>query len=155
MVKYIKQLPLDISFFFMTFIVSRLIFFEFIIILLIITSYFVFGINAFLDYRNIFFGSILGFFLFSFLGLCVSFSKKSSGRTLSNIVYFTFIFVSDIFYSISYDGSFIKKINSFLPVNDVVYLMRGKEYRFYVIIIWLVFLMILFRFLFNKIHFKR
>ena len=152
-VKYIKQLPLDISFFFMTFILSRLIFFQFIIVLLIITSYFVFGVNAFPNYGNIFLGSILGFFLFSFLGLCVSFfTKKSSGRTLSNIVYFTLIFVRDIFYSINYDGSFIKKFNSFLPVNDIVYLMRDKDYRLSVILIWILALIILFRLLLNNIR---
>jgi hypothetical protein len=27
--------------------------------------------------------------------------------------------------------------NAFLPVNDILLLMRGKDYRLYVIIIWL------------------
>ena len=156
MVKYIKQFPLDISFFFMTFIVSKLIFFQFIIFLLSLAAYFVFDTNVFNNYFPILIGSILGFILFSFLGLCVSFfSKSSSGRTLSNIVYFTLIFVSDIFYSVSSTGSMIEKINLFLPVNDIVYLMRGKEYRFYVIIIWLIVLIVLFRLLFRKLQLKR
>ena len=156
MFKYIKQLPLDISFFFNTFIVSRLIFFQFIVILLFLTAYFVYGVNAFNNYLNIFFGSFIGFFLFSFLGLCVSFiSRKSSGKTLSNIVYFTLIFVSDIFYSISYNGLIIKKINAFLPVNDILLLMRGKDYRLYVIIIWLFSLIFIFKLLFQNIRFNR
>ncbi|SDI01826.1 ABC transporter permease [Myroides phaeus] len=156
MVKYLRQLPLDMLFFFMTFIVSRLIFFQFIIILLITISYLVFRVNAIPFYGSIFMGSILGFFLFSFLGLCVSFlSKKSSGRTLSNIVYFILIFVSDIFYSISYEGRIINNFNSFLPVNDIVYLMRGEDYRLYIILIWLIGLIVIFRMLFQKIRFGR
>ena len=153
MIKYIKQFPLDISFFFLTFTVSRLLFFQFIILLLVLTSLFFFDINVFNRYTDILMGSVLGFFLFSFLGLCVSFfNKASSGRTLTNIVYFVLIFISDLFYSVSFEGSVIKKVNSFLPVNDIVYLMRGKEYRLYIIIIWIAGLMILFRFLFKNIR---
>ena len=153
MVKYIKQLPPDTSFFFITFIISRLTFFQAIVILLLGIAHFFFQVNAFTQLGPIFLGSILGFFLFSFLGLCVSFvTKKSSNRALSNIVYFILIFISDIFYSLSYAGDFIKQINSFLPVNDIVYLMRGEEYRLHVILIWLIALIVLFRLLFRNIQ---
>lgn len=155
-IKYIKQLPLDSSFFFISFIISRLIFFQIIVFILFIIAYFLFNYNAFNSYGVILLGSVFGFFLFSLLGLCVSFlSRRSSGRTLSNMVYFILIFVSDIFYSISGNGNIVKKINLFLPVNDLVYFMRGQEYRLHIILIWIVMLIVLFKFLFKNISSHR
>ena len=156
MFKYIKQFPLDISFFFLTFLTSKLFFFQFVIFLMALAAYFIFDTYVFDSYLEIGIGSILGFILFSLLGLCLSFlSKSSPGRTLSNVIYFLLIFISDIFYSISSSNGIINKVNSFLPVNDIVYLMRGEEYRLYVILIWLLVLIVLFRFLFNKAQIKR
>ena len=57
--------------------------------------------------------------------------------------------------SISGNSNIVSNINLFLPVNDLVYFMRGEEYRGYIILIWLSVLIVLFRFLFRNISSNR
>ena len=95
--KYLKTLPLSQFLYFVGLIISR--FFIYIILLTVLTllSFFLFDRGIRLsELINIIAGIFIGFFVFSFIGLCLSFTnlKHQTQIGLINIVYFTLIFSS-------------------------------------------------------------
>jgi ABC-2 type transport system permease protein len=155
MIKYLKFYPTDISFPFITFIISRLIFFQIIILLLSLISYFFYDYNIFINYDKVLLASFIGFVIFSFFGLSISFfHKKKSSYAFSNLIYFALIFTNDLFYPIS-DNVTLKKVNYYLPVEHLSNILRNKEFNIYILSLWLIVLFIIFRILFNRIRVNR
>lgn len=138
-IKFLRNLPLDNAFFFSSFIISRIIFFEILIFVMALICRFYFDTNPFSSYGKILLGSILGLVIFSNIGLMISlWLKSNSSRTVSNFLYFILIFISDIFYKISKEGSVLEIINNLIPVNSLVNYMRGNETNWLVIILWVL-----------------
>jgi ABC-2 type transport system permease protein len=140
---------------FITFIISRLIFFQIIILLLSLISYFFYDYNIFINYDKVLLASFIGFVIFSFFGLSISFfHKKKSSYAFSNLIYFALIFTNDLFYPIS-DNVTLKKVNYYLPVEHLSNILRNKEFNIYILSLWLIVLFIIFRILFNRIRVNR
>ncbi|MGO1648235.1 MAG: ABC transporter permease [Sphingobacterium sp.] len=156
MIKLLKFVPTDISLFFISYIISRFLFFQISILGILLTAKILFNYDAFSNYHKLFFGSFLSLTIFGIMGLCISFiSKKDNSRTLSNIIYFILIFIGDLFYSTNLTNKTFNFFQNLLPTNHLVAYMRGDPYNIFIILAWLVGLGIVFRLLFNKMEFSR
>lgn len=155
-IKLMKFLPVDISYFFMSFLLGRMLFFLLSILLLALLSYILYDFDVWHYLPRYLIGSIVSLTIFSLLGLCISFiGKKDSGRTLSNIVYFLLMFVGDMFYSMANAHPILLVIKSLLPTNHLLAYMRSQPYDIWVIVIWFVGLAIGFRLLINNVKVPR
>lgn len=156
LIRYLKKLPFNILLHFVGLIISRMIsLFYVTIFLCLIAIFFDFHINLHTLYNYII-GIIVGLFVFSFLGLFISFSgiKHSNEKGFLNFIYFIILFTSNAFYSLDSFNSYIGIIGNVLPLNPVLSILRGENIN-YILIIWLIVTVSLFYFSFKKINFER
>jgi|TARA_B110001450_G_C17614217_1_gene478555 hypothetical protein len=156
LIKYFRKLPFNILIHFSGLIISRVISLLFTVLLLCIASSLVFDYSvSFIEVKNFIFGIFIGLFLFSFLGLLITFSGiKENGKGLINIVYFLILFTSDAFYPVSEFNDLIGLFGNILPLNDILSILRGTGFNI-TIVFWLIFSVTGFYFLFNRIKFTR
>ena len=157
LMRYLKKIDFNLTLHIFSLIVSRFFSIFFVMLILIAISIFCFNaIFSFEDLINYITGAFLGFTLFSFLGLSISFSnikyKNTSG--LINLFYYFILFTSDSFYPV---GSFNEKIKFFgnlLPLNPILCVMRGEGFSL-ILLFWLITPFLLFIYFFNKTKFNR
>jgi hypothetical protein len=156
LIKYFRKLPFNILIHFSGLIISRVISLLFTVLLLCIASNLVFDYSVtFIEVRNFIFGIFIGLFLFSFLGLLITFSGiKENGKGLINIVYFLILFTSDAFYPVSEFNALIGLFGNILPLNHILSILRGTGFNI-TIVFWVIFSVTGFYFLFNRIKFTR
>ena len=148
LMRYLKKIDFNLTLHIFSLIVSRFFSIFFVMLILIAISISCFNAN--------FIGAFLGFTLFSFLGLSISFSNIKHKNTfgLINLFYYFILFTSDSFYPV---GSFNEKIKFFgnlLPLNPILCVMRGEGFSL-ILLFWLVTPFLLFIYFFNKTRFNR
>tara|TARA_B110000093_G_scaffold180672_1_gene223087 strand:+ start:5531 stop:6130 length:600 start_codon:yes stop_codon:yes gene_type:complete len=158
LIRYLLKKPSNILLHFIGVVLSRMIVLSSIVVILIIVANLLFGCTpVFKEIVNIYTTIVIGFLLFSFTGLSLSFASiknKGGGRDLSNFFYFIVLFVSDTFYPVSELNPTIARIANLLPLNPLLELARGEGFNF-VILIWMSISLGAFYFFFNKINFNR
>lgn len=155
LIKYLRKLPFNILWHFTGLILSRIISLICIAVLLCLTARLVFDYSVTLPQMlHFMLGIFIGLFLFSFMGLVITFSgiKHSSSSGMINLIYFIMLFTSKALYAIENDT--INLIGNILPMNAILDVIRGNGFHTS-IIAWLLFTMTLFYYLFNKIKFGR
>lgn len=158
LIKYLRKLPFNILWHFTGLILSRIISLIFILLLLCLTAKIVFNYEvAITQVGHMVLGIIIGLFLFSFIGLSITFSgiKNNSDKGVINLVYFIMLFTSNALYRIGDYNKLINIMGSILPMNAVLNILRGESSFNFTIIIWFITTVTLFYFLFNKIKFVR
>lgn len=157
LIKYLRKLPFNILWHFTGLILSRIISLVFIISLLCLLARFIFDYTVTsTQVVNLVLGTFIGLFLFSFMGLVVTFSgiKHNTSTGLINLVYFVMLFTSKAFYTIGDYNSIINLIGNILPLNAILNILRGEGFHAS-ILAWLLFSMAIFYYLFNRIKFSR
>lgn len=157
LIKYLRKLPFNILLHFMGLVISRVISLIFIVFLLCIAAYLMFGYTVTsLEIVNFIIGVFVGLLVFSFLGLVFTFSgiKQIADKGIINFIYFTILFTSNAFYPVGEFNKFIGDIGNILPLNHILWILRG-EATVYLLGIWIVLPMILFVFLFKNVKFNR
>ena len=109
-----------------------------------------------LEILNFIIGVFVGLFVFSFLGLVVTFSgiKQGADKGIINLIYFVILFTSNAFYPVGEFNKLIGYIGNILPLNQILSILRGDGVN-YLLGIWTLIPMLLFAFLFKKVKFKR
>lgn len=157
LIKYLRKLPFNILLHFIGLIISRIISLIFIVLLLCVAAYLMFGyIVTSLEILNFIIGVFVGLFVFSFLGLVVAFSgiKQGADKGIINLIYFVILFTSNAFYPVGEFNKLIGYIGNILPLNQILSILRGDGVN-YLLGIWTLIPMLLFAFLFKKVKFKR
>lgn len=158
LIKYLRKLPFNILLHFVGLIISRIITLLFIVCLLCVTAYLMFGYAVtFSVCINFIVGVFAGLFVFSFLGLVITFSgiKQGADKGIINFIYFVILFTSDAFYPVSEFNKFIGYVGNALPLNNILLILRGSAPNYLVLAIWLFLPMLLFVFLFKNVKFNR
>ncbi len=157
LIKYLRKLPFNILLHFTGLIISRIISLLFIVFLLCITAYFMFGYTiSFTEIINFITGVFVGLFVFSFLGLVITFSgiKQGADKGIINFIYFIILFTSNAFYPVGEFNKLIGFVGNSLPLNPILSILRGNGTSYF-LIVWILAPMILFVFLFNNVKFNR
>lgn len=157
LIKYLRKLPFNILLHFMGLVISRVISLIFIVFLLCIAAYLMFGYTVTsLEIINFIIGVFVGLLVFSFLGLVITFSgiKQVADKGIINFIYFTILFTSNAFYPVGEFNKFIAHIGNTLPLNQTLSILRGEGIN-YLLGVWIVLAMILFVFLFKNVKFNR
>ncbi len=155
LIKYLRKLPFNVLWHFTGLILSRIITLLFITALLCVTAKLAFDYSTTLSQILHFISGIfIGLFLFSFMGLVITFSgiKHNSSTGLINLIYFVILFTSKALYHIENDT--INLVGNTLPLNAILNVLRGEGFHAS-IIAWLLSMMALFYYLFNKVRFGR
>lgn len=105
---------------------------------------------------NILAGVFIGYFIFSFLGLCLSFAaiRQSSEYSLSNIIYYLLLFTSTAFYPTCDFNQMLCTVGNTLPLNPVLDLMRNGSFQ-PILLLWIILPVAIFYFLINQVKFSR
>lgn len=157
LIKYLRKLPFNILLHFIGLIISRIISLICIVFLLCITAFLMFGQTVTSsEIVNFIIGIFIGLFVFSFIGLVISFSgiKQGADKGIVNFIYFIILFTSNAFYPVGEFNKQIGYIGNALPLNHILSILRGDGANF-VLVIWILFLGIIFMFLFKNVKFKR
>lgn len=157
LIKYLRKLPFNILFHFMGLIISRVITQLFVVLLLCLVSRLMFGYSVtYTEIINFIFGVFVGLFVFSFLGLVITFSgiKKGADKGIMNFLYFVILFTSNTFYPVKNFNEIIGIIGNILPLNPILAILRGGGFSPY-LMLWLTIPTAIFYLIFNKIEFER
>ena len=157
LLKYLRKLPFNIILHFLGLIISRVLSLIFIIILLCIVSKFMFGhIVSMSEFINYMIGTLIGLFIFSFIGLILNFIgiKYEATNGVTNLFYFIMLFTSDAFYPASSANNFIAVIGNSLPLNSILHILRGEGYDWN-LLPWLVIPPVLFYVVFHRLKTNR
>lgn len=126
--KFLKILPFNPTYYFISIFISRIIC-SFISLLLLILSAILFFKMKF-SFMEIFIysiGIIIGVFLFSFFGLLVSLNfDMGGGRGVLNFLYFIMLFLSGTFYPLEIMPSILIKLAYLSPLMYLNYFLRGN-----------------------------
>lgn len=157
LIKYLNKMPFNILTYFSGYIISRFIFIFFVIALLSISAFLIFEYSVtYKEFMWFVLGSVIGMFIFSFIGLSLSFSGIRDGfdTGLINFVYFIFIFTSNAFYPVEEFNEAIGEIGNMLPINPVLDVLRGGDFSLK-LILWVTLPAILFYILFKRFKHSR
>lgn len=157
MIKYLRRLPIHVLTYFFGLIISRILSLLVVLVLLCGISVLLFDyVPQLHQILNLAIGIVIGLIVFSFIGLCLSFSgiKHGAEKGLTNFVFFGVLFTSNAFYPVEMLNNFVGKIGNALPMNPVLRLLRGEELQWYYVL-WLVVPLFVFTFLFRKVKFNR
>lgn len=157
LLKFLRNLPMNILFHFCGLLISRMI-----AVLMAVVLVSAFSIILF-DYMPsattqilLGAGTVLGTFLFAFMGLFISFySKPEAERGVINFLYFVMLFVSGAFYPITIMPSFLQSFAQLLPLTHLLYFLRGEMIYLIHLLSWIFIFGVLFYITFNKIQIKR
>lgn len=156
-IKFLKNLPVGIIYYFIGFFISRIVLMVLAIFLLILIGILVFGVSlSFHDLGRIILGIILGISMFAFLSLNLSFfAKAERGRGILSFVFFIMLFLSGAFYPVEALPRMMGIISNFLPLTHLTLFLRGEQIYFWVILGWILVMGFVFYWLFNKLSVKR
>jgi len=157
MIKYLRRLPIHVLTYFFGLIISRILSLLVVLVLLCGISVLLFDyVPQLHQIFNMAIGIVIGLVVFSFIGLCLSFSgiKHGAEKGLTNFVFFGVLFTSNAFYPVEMLNNFVGKIGNALPMNPVLRLLRGEDLQWYYVL-WLVVPLFVFTFLFRKVKFNR
>jgi ABC-type multidrug transport system permease subunit len=157
MIKYLRRLPIHVLTYFFGLIISRILSLLVVLVLLCGISVLLFDyVPQLHQIFNMAIGIVIGLIVFSFIGLCLSFSgiKHGAEKGLTNFVFFGVLFTSNAFYPVEMLNNFVGKIGNALPMNPVLRLLRGEDLQWYYVL-WLVVPLFVFTFLFRKVKFNR
>lgn len=158
LIRYLKKLPVGVSVYFFSYILSRVVSQFIVVIVLCIASYIFFDCLIPADtILRIYIAIVMGLIIFAFLGLTLSsFSIKNIGSNgVISIIGYTIIFTSNTFYPVGQLSKTIEYIGNILPLNPILALMRGGEINWTNIALWLIIPTSLFVYRLNKLTFKR
>jgi ABC-2 type transport system permease protein len=95
-------------------------------------------------------------FIFSFIGLCITYlgSRKNSNSSIINLINYFVLFSSDVFYPTSSFNKTIATIGNMLPLNPILTILRGEGFR-WELIFWVIIPIIVFLFMLKIIKFSR
>ncbi len=158
--KILKLMPLKLTHYFIGIILSRFIISLLLLISLNIASYVLF--SASLDVKNMInvsVGILAGLWIFSFIGLCLTFSDIKIGEAekgLTNLVFFLILFTSNALYPVNILNESIANIADYLPMNPVLSVLRhDNPILFFQLFFWGIAPVIVFYFLYKKLKFTR
>jgi len=159
LIKYFRKLPINILTHFIGLIISRVLSVIIIVSLLCITAYFMFNyiISSF-EIINYIIGVFIGLFVFSFLGLVITFLdiKKEADSGIIQFVYFLILFTSNALYPVGQFNKLIGDIGDYMPLNSILSILRGDGVINYISLsLWIILPIILFVFLFKNVKYKR
>jgi ABC-2 type transport system permease protein len=155
--KYLKNLPIRQLNYFIGLIISRLLVLFTLVLVLNLLSFFVFAFTcSVIQLLHIFIGIIVGYTIFCFLGLCLSFSniKYASETGLSSLIYYIILFSSTAFYPVCDFNKVICTIGNILPLNPILHLIRFGKFE-PILFFWMGIPILLFLFLLNKLKYNR
>lgn len=106
---------------------------------------------------RVFLGILCGIWIFSFLGLSLSFwgISSNSEKSVANMVYFFILFTSNAFYDLSMFNEPMAKLAEYLPLNMVLNIMRDAPVNPVILMSWMIFPPLIFYQLFNKLQYMR
>lgn len=157
LIKYLRKMPFNVLIHFVGLIISRVISLCFVVGILCIISWLIFdnkvGLDEIINYLSAVF---IGLFIFSFVGLCISFSgiKQEGNISLVNMVYFAIIFTSNTYFPVEKFNQTIATIGDLFPLNTVLKILRTGELNIQ-LIPWLILPVILFSIFIKGIKFNR
>mgnify|MGYP005839237161 CR=1 FL=1 len=157
LIKYLRKLPFNILLHFVGLIISRVISLILIVIMLCLTAYLMFNYRVtFSELINFIVGVFIGLFVFSFLGLVITFSgiKQGADKGIINFIYFIILFTSNAFYPVGEFNRLIGFIGNILPLNSILSILRSDNTSF-ILLFWIIIPMTLFFFLFKNVKFSR
>lgn len=158
LIKYLRKLPFNIIIHFTGLVISRIITLIFVIILLCLSSYLIFHTPVSLhDLSYYLLGVTAGLFVFSFLGLTITFAgiKQEPNVGIINLIYFTLLFTGNTFFPVSDYSKTIGFIGNLLPFNGILAIIRAENFNYLIFLFWLIAPVVAFYFLFNKVKFAR
>lgn len=158
--RIIRRMPINIIVFITGIVISRFIITITLVVFLNVVSLVIYNSHFLIrDTFFIFAGVFMGLWIFSFLGLCLSFSNIRIGdaeKNVVNLVYFFILFTSNALYPVDVLNSNIANISNYLPMNPVLSLFRTDEsILIFQLIVWSLLPVILFYFLLKRQKFKR
>lgn len=157
LLKFLKNLPVNIVYHFFGLFISKII-----LMIIVLLALFICGILLF-DYfpapHDIFLylaGICIGIILFGFMGLVLSFlTKDQTGRGLINFIYFIMLFISGTFYSTEAFSPALKIMSNFFPLTHLLLFIRGDLFYLGILIVWIIFFLVLFMIVVKKTALKR
>ena len=158
LIKFFRNLPFSVILHFLGMFFSRigvmLLTFE----LLLLSFVFLFGGQLTLSQVAMsLLGMGLGFILFSFIGLLLSFyGREESGRGgLTGLLYFFMLFTTDVYYPVSTMNPLFGKFTFLFPTTYLLKFMRGDWTFLLPVLAWVLVPAVLFYYVFNHTQVKR
>jgi len=158
--RIIRRMPINIIVFISGIVISRFIITITLVFFLNVVSLVIYNCHFPLhDILLIFSGVFIGLWIFSFLGLCLSFSNIRIGdaeKNITNLVYFFLLFTSNALYPVDVLNSKITSVSNYLPMNPVLSILRTDEpILIFPLIVWSLLPVLLFYFLLKRQRFQR
>lgn len=152
LIKFFKVIPYNFNYHLISLFFSRvlIIFLSTLTLLLIahIINHLTLTLSELIDVAL---GMISGIFIFSLLGIIVAHYTKENTQNLSltNLLFFSLIFLSDTFYPLSELNPAFVKIISINPITAILKISRGTP-DLISLLIWVIFLFVVHSFFFIK-----
>ncbi|MCC8088615.1 MAG: ABC transporter permease [Rikenellaceae bacterium] len=156
-IKFLRNLPMNIMNYFTGFFLSRLVSLILAIMLLCICAILIFKINISLEMIIVYIiGSILGVTMFAFMSLSISFfSRAEIGRGLLSFVFFVMLFLSGAFLPIFLLPPFLRSVSYVLPLTHLTMFMNGNYSYIWALLGWIATFGMIFYLIFNRQSMKR
>lgn len=157
-IRLLKKMPINIIIYFIGLIINRFLIIVFLMAILFIALFFIdSGDFVWVKLPSIFIGIFTGLWIFSFLGLCLSFLNigSQSEKGVSNMAYFFILFTSNSFYQLSMFNEKVSKLGDLLPLNSILHLLRSEPFDLYVLLFWVIAPVAVFYYLFSKVQYSR
>jgi len=157
LIRYLKKQSFNPILYFVGFIICRIIILLFVMSLLCLTAFLLFSYEV--SKVNILFficGIFVGMFIFSFIGLVITYSgvKRGSNSSIINIISYIILFSSNVFYESKHFNKTIGIIGDSLPLNPILEILR-KGYFDPILSVWIIVPAFVFLLMLNKIKLSR
>lgn len=157
-IRLLKKMPINIISYFAGMILNRFLILIVLLLCLNAACFFLSGkVLSLKLIPNILLGVLVGLWIFSFIGLSLSFLniKGNSEKSITNIAYFLILFTSNALYDLKALNPMLEKFANILPLNGVLHILRGEPYSVVEITVWMLLPVIVFYYLFNKVQYSR
>lgn len=157
-IRLLKKMPINILLYFIGMILNRFLIVVLLLAILSVALFFISSDNfAFMHLPAIFLGIFLGLWIFSFLGLCLSFLniQSQSEKGVSNIAYFFILFTSNAFYKLDMFNEKVASLGDLLPLNGILHILRNEPFNPYILLFWMLAPPVFFYYLFQKVQYAR
>ncbi|MEM1324062.1 MAG: ABC transporter permease [Bacteroidota bacterium] len=157
-IRLMKKMPLNILSYFVGMVLNRFIMLIGLFLFLNVAAFFISGqMIGPAQIPSVILGLFVGLWIFSFVGLTLSFGniKKNSEYSIVNIIYFLMLFTSNALYNISDFNPNVETIANVLPLNDILHLLRSEPCNLVSITLWMIIPVAVFYYLFRKVDYTR
>jgi ABC-2 type transport system permease protein len=157
-IRLLRKMPIGILTYFTGMVLNRFLIIAALLLLLNLAALLVAGQYLPIEQvPGVCLGIFCGLWIFSFLGLSLAFFqiKSSAEKGLANVVYFFMLFTSNSFYQLGMFNEKVARLADYLPLNNVLYLMRGESPNLPVLLLWMLVPIALFYVLFTKTEYTR